>query len=498
MSILTAEFALFFSLTAVLHWVLPSRFRSLWLLLAGYFFYATSQPAGLLLLVCSTLIDFYLARGIAARLDAMARKGLLVAGLALNLGMLAFFKYADFVGDLVRPFFGWLQVSYPKPLLRLVVPMGVSFYVFKKISYLVDVYRRKSAAESSFTRLALYISFFPALQAGPIDRSGDLMVQFPAQRRTDSGRLVEGLQLIIWGLFKKLVIADRLGVLVDTVFRQPGGFSGAVVALAAFAYAWQIYCDFSAYTDLARGLARILGFRLMENFRQPYLARSIGDFWRRWHISLSTWLRDYLFLPVSYSLLRRFSRRPGLAPRADRLAYLAAIVVTMVLCGLWHGAGWNFVVWGLIQGAFLALSFITKKMRRKAVKATGLNHRPWLRQPLRVMACFSMVSFSWIFFRAAGVREALVLVGSLFARPTAGSSLWSGGLFVGLSRLDLIIAGTAVAGLIVAELFLEKKGLPEFLAAQPVWKRWMIYYGVIFAILVFGVYKQPEFIYGRF
>ena len=234
MSILTAEFLLFFALTAALHWVLPSRFRSLWLLLAGYFFYYTNQPAGLLLLVLSTLIDFFLARGIATQRDPRARKGLLVAGLALNLGILAFFKYANFIGDLFRPLFGWLQVSYQRPLLRLAVPLGLSFYVFKKISYLVDVYRRKLSAERSFPRLALYVSFFPALQAGPIDRAGELMAQFPAQRRADPGRLVEGSQLILLGLFKKLVIADRLGILVDTVFRQPESFAGPVVALAAF------------------------------------------------------------------------------------------------------------------------------------------------------------------------------------------------------------------------------------------------------------------------
>lgn len=498
MSILTAEFLLFFSFTVALHWALPSRFRSLWLLLAGYFFYYTNQPAGLLLLVLSTLIDFFLARGIAAQGDPRTRKGLLVAGLALNLGMLAFFKYADFIGDLFRPLLGGLQVSYRRPLLGLVVPLGLSFYVFKKISYLVDVYRRKVAAERSFPRLALYVSFFPALQAGPIDRAGELMAQFPAQRRTDPGRLVEGSQLILLGLFKKLVVADRLGILVDTVFSRPESYAGPVVALAAFCYAWQIYCDFSAYTDIARGLGRILGFRLMENFRRPYLAESIGDFWRRWHISLSTWLRDYLFLPASYSLLRRFSRRPRLAPKADRHAYVTAIFVTMVLCGLWHGAGWNFVVWGALQGAFLVLSFVTKKTRRKAVKALGLSHRPRLRKPLRIVACFSMISFSWIFFRAASIRGGLALVGNLFARPTPVSSLWAGGLFAGLSRLDLIIAGAAVAGLIAAELFLEKRSLHELLAAQPTWRRWLIYYALIFAVLLFGVFEQPEFIYGRF
>jgi alginate O-acetyltransferase complex protein AlgI len=497
-SFLTFGFLLFFALTAALHWLLPSRFRSLFLLLAGYFFYATGQPAGLLLLVLSTLIDFFLAQGIAAQLNPRARKRLLILGLALNLGMLGFFKYTNFSGDFFRPFFGWLHVSYQRPVLRLVVPLGISFYVFKKISYLIDVYRRKTAAARDFTRLALYVSFFPALQAGPIDRAQELMAQFPAERRADPVRLVEGLQLIVWGLFKKLVIADRLGILVDTVFSQPDKFKGPLVALAAFCYAWQIYCDFSGYTDLARGLARILGFRLIENFRQPYLARSIGDFWRRWHISLSTWLRDYLFLPVSYSLLRRFSRRPSLAPRADRFAYVAGILVTMLLCGLWHGAGWTFVVWGLLQGVFLVLSFFTKKLRRRIIRTLGLNHRPAWRRPLRVAITFVMVSFSWIFFRAASIKEALALVGNLFARPTAVSSVLTGDLFAGLSRLDLIVAVTAVAGLIAAELFLEKRSLHEMLAAQPTWRRWTIYYVLIFAVLLFSVHKQPEFIYGRF
>ena len=498
MAFLSFEFLVFFALTAALHRALPSRFRNLFLLLAGYFFYATNQLVGLLLLVLSTLGDFFLAQGIAAQPDPRARKRLLVLGLVLNLGILAVFKYAVFVGDFFHTLLSRLHITYAQPVLRLILPLGISYYTFKKISYLVDVYRRKLGAERSFSRLALYVSFFPAIQAGPMDRAGELMTQFPAKDRPDSGRLVEGLQLIVWGLFKKLVIADRLAILVDTVFNQPGVFRGLIVALAAFAYAWQIYCDFSAYTDLARGLGRLLGFRLMQNFRQPYLARSIGDFWRRWHISLSTWLRDYLFLPVSYSLLRRFSRRPRLAPRADRFAYVVSVILTMVLCGLWHGAGWTFVVWGLLQGLFLVLSFLTKKMRRRALRTLGLNRRPRWHRPMRVAATIAMVSFSWIFFRAASVRDALTLTADIFARPAGLSGVWTNGFFAGLSLLDLVVAGAAVAGLIAVEHLLEKTTLHQLLAAQPTWRRWMVYYLVIFAVLLFGVYGQPEFIYGRF
>jgi D-alanyl-lipoteichoic acid acyltransferase DltB (MBOAT superfamily) len=498
MAFLSLEFLLFFALTAALHRVLPSRFRNLFLLLAGYFFYATNQRFGLLLLVGSTLIDFFLARAMAAQTGPRSRKRLLILGLAVNLAILAAFKYAGFISASFDGLLTRLHVSHASPALRLVLPLGISYYTFKKISYLVDVYRRKLPVERSFSRLALYVSFFPAIQAGPMDRAGDLMTQFPAPDRPDPARLVEGLQLIVWGLFKKLVVADRLAALVNTVFEQPGTFRGPVIALAACAYSWQIYCDFSAYTDLARGLGRILGFRLMENFRHPYLARSIGDFWRRWHISLSTWLRDYLFLPVSYSLSRRFSRRTRLAPQADRLAYVTGVTLTMALCGLWHGAGWTFVAWGLVQGLFLAFSLLTKTVRRRAAKALRLDRHPGWRDLWRVAACFLMVSFSWIFFRAASLRDAFTLIADIFARPAGVSNTLTGRLLAGRPPLELAAAGLAVIALVAVERLLERADLHELLAAQPVWRRWLAYYLVIFAVLLFGVYAQPEFIYGRF
>ena len=498
MAFLSLEFLVFFALTAALHRALPSRFRNLFLLLAGYFFYAANQPLGLGLLIASTLIDFFLAQGIAAQPDPRSRKRLFALGLAINLGILAVFKYAVFIGASFQAFLSRLHVSQALPALHLILPLGISYYTFKKISYLFDVYRRKLQVERSFSRFALYVSFFPAIQAGPMDRAGELMTQFPASDRPDPGRFGEGLQLIVWGLFKKLVVADRLAALVSTVFDQPGSFRGPVIILAACAYSWQIYCDFSAYTDLARGLGRILGFRLMENFRQPYLARSIGDFWRRWHISLSTWLRDYLFLPVSYSLSRRFSRRPVLAPRADRVAYVTGVVLTMALCGLWHGAGWTFVAWGLLQGLFLVSSLLTKKLRRKGVKALGLDRRRRWRDVMRVAATFAMVSFSWIFFRAPSVKGALTLIGDIFARPAGASNAWMDRFVAGRPLLELVLAGAAVVAVVAVERLLEKASLRELLAAQPVWRRWLAYYLIIFAVLLFGIYAQPEFIYGRF
>jgi D-alanyl-lipoteichoic acid acyltransferase DltB (MBOAT superfamily) len=498
MALLSLEFLVFFALTAALHRALPLRYRNLFLLLAGYFFYATNQPIGLGLLIVSTLIDFFLAQGIACQPDPRSRKRLLILGLVINLGILAVFKYAVFIGDSFHSFLGRWPIPMVAPALRLILPLGISYYTFKKISYLVDVYRRKLPVERSFSRLALYVSFFPAIQAGPMDRAGQLMTQFPAGDHPDPGKFVEGLQLIGWGLFKKLVLADRLAALVNTVFDQPGSFRGPVVALAACAYSWQIYCDFSAYTDLARGLGRILGFRLTENFRQPYFARSSGDFWRRWHISLSTWLRDYLFLPISYSLSRRFSRRPLLGPRADRLAYMAGVVLTMALCGLWHGAGWTFVAWGLLQGLFLVLSFLTKTLRRRTVRALRLARRRRFRNLLRVAVSFAMVTFSWIFFRAPSVKDALGLISDIFARPAGVSETWTSRFLAGRPLFELVAAGAAVIVVIIVERHLEKVSLCELLAAQPVWRRWLAYYLVIFAVLLFGVYAQPEFIYGRF
>ncbi|MCI0470877.1 MAG: MBOAT family protein, partial [Candidatus Aminicenantes bacterium] len=358
------------------------------------------------------------------------------------------------------------------------------------------------AAQRDFVRVALYVSFFPEIPAGPIDRAAALLPQFLEKLTIDFTRVAQGLQSIGWGLFKKLVIADRLAKLVNAVYDQPAQHHGPVIGLAAIFYGFQVYCDFSGYSDIAIGLGRILGVRLMENFKRPFLAESIPDFWRRWHISLSSWLRDYLFLPISYSLMRRLDKNKTLAKMADRWAYVGSVLCTMLLCGLWHGANWTFAAWGLLHGLLLVVSFVAKKARNRTVRFLHLKKFPLLLRGGRILFTFALVSFSWLFFRARSIKETFKMIAGLFsAAPAAGAGkAGSAALPVGLSRPEFIIAVAAIVFLLIVELLLEKKDEPIhlLLSGRPVWLRWAVYYLVIFSILLFGIYEQQAFIYGRF
>ena len=512
MSFLGIEFILFFILVTAVSYALPSNFRSLFLLLAGYFFYWTWQPAYLLILIPSTLIDYFIALGIGpgSSFYKQKRKRLLISGIVLNVALLFLFKYFNFFNDFFRSLFAYVKLSFPMPSLNILLPLGISYYLFKKISYITDVYRGHLAPEKNFTHLALYVSFFPEIVAGPIDRAVSLLPQFQKKikHHVDFNRLTEGLQMIGWGLFKKLVIADRLGILVDAIYDNPGEHRGAVIGLATLFYSFQIYCDFSGYSDMAIGMGRVLGFKLMDNFKQPYLAKSISEFWRRWHISLSTWLRDYLFLPISYSLIRKIDKSKlklfTLNIKVEAWAYITSVLCTMLLCGLWHGANWTFVLWGLIHGLYLCLSFSLKKTRKKIIKLFRLKKWPRLRQVSRISLTFLLVSFSWLFFRAGSLSEAFALISRmfLFSRPVTladveGVSLEES-MIGGLSIANFCIATAAIIFLLIVEFFQEKKSIYQLLAERPIWLRWGLYYFVIFSILLFGIYQQQEFIYGQF
>jgi D-alanyl-lipoteichoic acid acyltransferase DltB (MBOAT superfamily) len=504
MTFLGFAFILFFLVVAAAAYALPVRFRNLLLLFAGYYFYWTWQPGGLILIIAATVIDYFLALGMGPVKASTARKRLLVLGIILNVGLLFFFKYFNFFNEFFRSLSAGVRLPYPVPALDIILPLGISYYLFKKISYIVDVYREHIQPERNFIRLALYVSFFPEIIAGPIDRAGDLLPQFVKKIRLDPRMLTEGAQMIAWGLFKKLVIADRMGIMVDSVFDHPGRYQGAVIALAVLFYTFQIYCDFSGYSDIAIGLGRLLGFKLTDNFRQPYFATSVSEFWKRWHISLSTWLRDYLFLPVCYSLMRKLDTFKGLTIKVEAWAYIGGALFTMTLCGLWHGAAWTFVLWGLLHGVYLAVSFITKKARKKVAKFFRIKRFPSLRKAFKISVTFILVSFSWLFFRAHSVGEAFDLIRRMFSlSPTHSAAAGAGtivetGKIGGLSWANFSIAVAAVVLLLIVEFFQEKKSIHRLLAQPPTWLRWAVYYAVIFSILVFGIYQQQEFIYGQF
>ncbi len=387
----SAIYMVFLALMAVGYWRLSWRAQNRLLLAASYFFYAWWDWRFLLLIAASTTVDYWVARQIAASSDAALRRKLLFGSLALNFCFLGYFKYFNFFVDSFAAMAGSLGLgSMPHNLWKILLPPAISFYTFQEVAYLVDVYQRELQPADSWLDYALFIAFFPHLIAGPIQRPGHLLPQVQQARRFDPERIIDGLMLILLGLFRKCVVADSCAQVANAAFDGRMSRSGWVTLLGAYAFAFQIYGDFSGYSDIARGSAQLLGFHFMVNFRQPYLATSLQDFWRRWHISLSTWLRDYLYISLGGS-------RSGLARTYMNL------LLTMLAGGLWHGANWSFVVWGGLHGAALAVE-----------RAAGarMSSRAVVRRLLQILV-FHFVCAAWIFFRANNLHTALNLLGDL-------------------------------------------------------------------------------------
>ncbi len=374
----TFAYAAFLPTTLAAVWLSPAKWRNIILLGASYVFYGAWDVRFLGLLLLSTITDFVVARRLEDSDDAKARRGLLLVSLTVNLGILGFFKYFGFFVESAATLLDTIGLAPNPPLLSIVLPVGISFYTFQTMSYSIDVYRGITTAERDLVVFALFVAFFPQLVAGPIERAQRLLPQLRDRDRRPSGQLVEeGLYLILMGLFKKVVIADTMAPIVEAAYRDLPTQSGWALLVAAYAFSLQIYGDFSGYTDIARGSAALLGIRLMVNFRQPYLATSITDFWRRWHISLSAWLKDYLYIPLG-------GNRRGTTTTYRNL------IITMLLGGLWHGAAWTFVVWGGLHGTALAVHRRTRSSRQ----STGS------RRVMAQLMTFHLVTFLWVFFRA--------------------------------------------------------------------------------------------------
>jgi len=356
-----------------------------WLLIASYVFYGCWNPLYLLLIVYSTALDYF----VVSLMDRSRRKMLwLLISIANNLALLGFFKYAGFLTDNVNAILESFGSAYFVPAPDVLLPVGISFYTFQSMSYTIDFYRGDVDRERSFVRFAAFVSLFPQLVAGPIERASQLLPQLKRFPRISSNDFADGLSLFVVGLFKKVALADYLAMYVDDVYSRPDSASAPALVVATFAFAWQIYFDFSGYTDMARGVARAMGIRLMRNFNNPYLAMSLGDFWSRWHISLSTWFRDYVYIPLGGN-------------RAGKFAVYRNMFVTMVVSGFWHGAAWTFVVWG-------ALHAIASMMTRQAERSMWYRDR--VPRIVKQVLVFGFVCFAWIFFRAASVEDAWLIV----------------------------------------------------------------------------------------
>jgi alginate O-acetyltransferase complex protein AlgI len=460
----TAKFLAFFVVVFVVYWLLGRhRGRLLWLTFASGFFYMSWSPWFLLLILGSTCTDYLVALKLNEVRSDRTRRWLVATSVAINLGILVSFKYAAFALDSAREVTHWLGWSVPLPMAQAFLPLGISFYTFEAISYIVDVYRGKTAPVKNPFDYALYILFFPHLVAGPIVRAADFLPQLHRPKRFDWPRFQAGTQLFLIGLFKKSVIADQVALVIDPVFADPGKFGSTALWLAVLGYAVQIYCDFSGYTDMALGLAHTLGFKLPNNFNAPYLATSPADFWRRWHISLSSWLRDYLYIPLG-------GNRKG--PSRTMLNLFA----TMLLGGLWHGASWTFVVWGAYHGALLAVQrMIPAGWARPASK------------PIGAVLTFLLVCVGWVLFRAQTLTDAGTILRGL-AVPTDGLGLTAdanllvvlcligtligqklgqvGGSARWLFRVPAPLAGALLAGLLTLTVLLMPTGGKVFIYFQ--------------------------------
>jgi D-alanyl-lipoteichoic acid acyltransferase DltB (MBOAT superfamily) len=484
------EFLLFLPIVTFFYYIIPPRIRWLFLLGASYLFFISWIPVYIVLILISTLIGYITAIKVENEGNLNVRRRFLYISLFTNLGILILFKYFNFFNGIFRAIWETVGATYPIPDLQLVVPLGISFYTFLILGYSIDVYHRRLRAERNIGIFALFVSFFPQLAAGPIERGRNMLPQFKASHSFDYERVTCGLLRIVWGFYKKVVVADRLGLLVDAVYSNPTAYTGNPLILATFAFSLQIYCDFSAYSDIAIGAAQILGFKLMENFQQPYFSKSVPEFWRTWHISLSTWFRDYIFFPLRRSMLKSSnSNTDDLAP------LVVPPLVTMLLSGLWHGANWTFVIWGGIHGTLIVLDMLWNHYKKPRIHLIKLSEH--IKSGLRILITFNVITFTWIFFRANSLSDAVYVLQNMFVNLSFKSfgigQIMPGGKY----ELFILVCAIAFVGLIDV-LQYRKVNLRAFALRLPIWIRWPAYYALILIILIFGKFGLEEFLYIQF
>jgi len=472
------EFAIFLPLVVGLYFWLKPAFRWMLLLAASLYFYMSFVPEYALILLTTITVDYFAARKIETA-QGIARKAWLALSLTTNFGFLIFFKYAGFITNNVDALANAIGWNYPVGIIEVLLPIGISFHVFQSVGYTIEVYRGTLRAERHYGYLALFVLYFPQLVAGPIERAQNLLHQLRATHHFEYNRAASGLRLVLLGLFKKVVIADHISHLVNTVYRSPDDFTGPQVLLATYCFAIQIYCDFSGYTDIARGVARIMGVELMKNFDGPYLARSIPEFWRRWHISLSTWFRDYLFIPLG-----------GSRVAASRV--VLNLFIIFLVSGFWHGAAWTFVFWGALHGFYVVCSHVTASFRAQAVQISGLGRLPRVHKALQILITFHLVCLSWVFFRAENFPDAMALLSQL---PEG----WSVSLIrgIGFGGVELIALAAVVIVWLTLRLLRKGREGCEYLGALPGGVRWAAYLILGMAIVLLGA-EPANFVYFQF
>ena len=503
MSFTSLQFLIFFPLVTGLYFSIPQQYRWLLLLAASCYFYMVFIPAYIFILAFTIVIDF-VAGILIEGSQGKRRKWMLIISLVSNIGVLFIFKYFNFFSDNLNQLAQAIHWNYASEGLSILLPIGLSFHTFQAMSYTIEVYRGNTKAERHFGYYALYVMFYPQLVAGPIERPQNLLPQFFEKHDFDYQRVTDGLKLMAWGFFKKIVVADRVAVAVNLVYLAPQKYTGIPLIVATYFFAFQVYCDFSGYTDIARGAARVMGFELMKNFDRPYSSTSVAEFWTRWHISLSTWFKDYLFTPLARW---HNTRRPatvasgGLPARriANHWVRYFDIYLVFLISGLWHGANWTFLIWGALHGTYLVVALLTKGLRTKLIKSIGLNRFPLVLRWSRVFVVFNLVSFAWIFFRARNLSDAYYVATHLFARfnlSEAFSPISEKQL--GTLRPDLFVTILLILILESVQFVVDMGGGSSSLNRRPIWTRWAAYYALIAAIIFLGEYHTQQFIYFQF
>ncbi|MBO5337439.1 MAG: MBOAT family protein [Lachnospiraceae bacterium] len=496
----SVDFLVFFPIVVLLYYCIPNRFRYIWLLVCSYYFYMCWNVEYALLLLGSTIITYFSGMLIekfakSAKENGKAHKkgaakAVVVVSFVLNLGILFFFKYFDFFTENLEKALSIVNIQVQMPQLSLLLPVGISFYIFQALGYTMDVYRGDIKAEKNFLKYAVFVSFFPQLVAGPIERSKNLLKQFSEEHKFDLKRVQDSLLLMAWGYFCKMVIADRIAIFVDAVYSDYVTYGGWYIAVATVLFAFQIYCDFAGYSTIAMGAAGVMGFRLMENFEGPYCAVSVPDFWKRWHISLTSWFRDYLYIPLGGNRKGKFRK------------YLNKIIVFLV-SGFWHGAQWSYVIWGGLNGLFIVLSEIFAPSRRWLKEKLGWKENAASNKVLQAITTFLLVDFTWIFFRAPGTKDALQMIQSMLTVKNFGIFFDSSLYRLGLDRRNFYVMILSIILLLVVDIC-HNKGIRirKWLESQNLWFRWLVYILLIESVLIFGIwgvgYDKAAFIYFQF
>jgi len=484
------QFMIFLPIVLLVYYIFPKKIRYIWLLIASYYFYMCWNAKYVVLILGSTIVT-YISGLIVAKMDkAYHKKIAVVICLVLNLAILFFFKYANFSLALLQDVFFMFDIQLNVPEFDILLPVGISFYTFQALSYTLDVYRGDIYPEKNFFRYALFVSFFPQLVAGPIERSKNLLKQLAVAQPFCFQNFREGVLLMIWGFFLKIVLADRVAIFVDTVYGNYSVYPGIYLIIATVLFAVQIYGDFYGYSVIAMGTAKIIGIDLMENFEAPYLSRTVAEFWRRWHISLTSWFKDYLYIPLGGN-------------RKGKIRKYVNIVVVFLVSGLWHGANLTFVVWGGLNGLYQVIGQLFKPVRDKVNNCLHIDRETLSHRLLEVLCVFLLVDFSWIFFRANSLQESFDIIRSM----ATARNLWvlfDGSLYnCGLDSKNFSVMLISILLLVFADIFKYKRiQVRNIILKQEVWFRCIFFAVSIWLVLVFGIwgpsYDAANFIYFQF